>query len=252
MTDRLWEVDAVRGIAVLLMIVFNWSYTLRFLNVYTVMPQGNWLYWDVFPRFIASLFLFLVGVALTLSFHRFKDTVQHWREKAAAKYGRRGVKIFGYGLVITAATYVFNAEMTVFFGILHLIGVAILVAYPFIAKPRRSLLAAAVVFALTPVVSMITVPWEVLAAFGFTAPVSTFDLFPLLPWTGVVFLGITAGHILYPSGCRRIPVKDTCSWRPVEKLRHGLAWLGRYSLEAYVLHQPVLLAALFLTGVPLL
>jgi uncharacterized membrane protein len=69
------------------------------------------------------------------------------------------------------------------------------------------------------------------------------DWYPVLPWFGLVLLGITAGHSLYPSGVRRFALPD---WSSAPVIRQ-LSFLGRHSLLIYLVHQPVLLA--ILTGI---
>ena len=62
----------------------------------------------------------------------------------------------------------------------------------------------------------------------------TEDYVPLLPWLGVLLLGVAAGQTL---------PRAALAW-PVGRLGHGLAALGRWSLSYYMLHQLVLIGAL--------
>ncbi len=71
-----------------------------------------------------------------------------------------------------------------------------------------------------------------------TAKPRTEDYVPLFPWAGVLLLGIASGHVLARRQFR--PIRWT------ERLPRWIAWLGRHSLAAYMIHQPVLLGALFL------
>jgi uncharacterized membrane protein len=68
------------------------------------------------------------------------------------------------------------------------------------------------------------------------------DYFPLLPWFGVVLLGIFAGYTLYGRSGRRFGLPDLSAWQPVEILQG----LGAHSLKIYLIHQPVLFAILLL------
>ncbi|NIM47120.1 MAG: DUF1624 domain-containing protein, partial [Candidatus Aenigmarchaeota archaeon] len=52
---RFWEIDLLRGIAIIKMVIFNWSFTLFYLGIYTF-TEGM-----AFPGAAAAVFIFLVG-----------------------------------------------------------------------------------------------------------------------------------------------------------------------------------------------
>jgi uncharacterized membrane protein len=64
----------------------------------------------------------------------------------------------------------------------------------------------------------------------------TEDYVPLLPWFGVVLLGIFAGHGIY----RNPYLQSLCAFRSRHRIARSLAYLGKHSLLIYVLHQPIL------------
>jgi uncharacterized membrane protein len=70
------------------------------------------------------------------------------------------------------------------------------------------------------------------------------DYRPLIPWFGVVLLGIFAGNVVYGSGRRPalFAGKAPTFARP-------LLPLGRNSLFIYLIHQPILVALLAALGV---
>jgi uncharacterized membrane protein len=70
------------------------------------------------------------------------------------------------------------------------------------------------------------------------------DYWPIFPWFGVMLFGIAAGNVLYRD--RR---KRAASSTPSPSAARPLAFLGRHSLVVYLVHQPILLAALILLGV---
>ena len=71
-----------------------------------------------------------------------------------------------------------------------------------------------------------------------------FDYRPLLPWFGVVLLGVALGQWLYPQARRVVELPDLSRFAPIAFL--GL--LGRRSLAIYLVHQPLLLGVLALLG----
>ena len=68
---------------------------------------------------------------------------------------------------------------------------------------------------------------------------ATEDYVPLLPWFGVVLVGIGIGNWLTQ---RRL----TAMQRMSRDSPRWLIWLGRHSLLVYMVHQPIMIAALWL------
>jgi uncharacterized membrane protein len=68
---------------------------------------------------------------------------------------------------------------------------------------------------------------------------TTFDYFPLIPWLGVLLLGIFSGKSIY---------KKTGHITFKNKLPGAFVFLGRKSLTVYLIHQPALISILMLTG----
>ncbi len=237
--SRFWEIDFFRGLAIAMMVVFNYAFALSYLRVFQL--DAGWLFWWFFPRAIASMFIFIAGVSFTISYVRTKKK-NVWR-----KYAKRGLKIFSLGLLATATTWLFFPEGTIYFGILHFLGVAIMIA-PFLHKLGRSAWVAGIAAIVTGIALQsfsVSFPWLLwlgLAPQNFRS----FDYFPLLPWLGVFLLGIYAGGRLYGKGRRNFTLN------PRTKTTRPLEFLGRHSLLIYVLHQPLLLALLYAAGFPVI
>jgi uncharacterized membrane protein len=68
----------------------------------------------------------------------------------------------------------------------------------------------------------------------------TEDYVPLVPWLGVMWWGMAAGQWLV---ARRAPL---LTLRLATPAAASLAWLGRWSLSWYMLHQPLLIGSLLL------
>jgi len=112
--ERVWEVDCFRGIAVLMMLVSNLVFD---LSLFSRPHLSISTFWSCFARITAGLFLVLVGISLVLSYARVEA-----RQAGLSKYLKRGLKIFGLGLVVSAVTRIAVGQDYVVFGILHLIG----------------------------------------------------------------------------------------------------------------------------------
>ena len=67
---RYWEIDFLRGSAVVVMVGFHFVFDLNFLRTYRIQVYSGWLEW--FAYSIGTIFLLLVGVSLTISYRRAK------------------------------------------------------------------------------------------------------------------------------------------------------------------------------------
>jgi uncharacterized membrane protein len=236
---RYWEIDVARGVAVLLMVLFHYTFTLRYFGVLDV--GGGWPYWVLFPRTIGSAFIVLSGVSLAISSGRSSWPVFVRRNVV------RALKILSFALLITLTTFVLLPEGTIVFGILHLLGTSILLALPFVRHARACLVGGAMLFVLGLYLSRSSVdaPWLLWLGLRPRA-FFTLDYYPLLPWFGLFLVAVAAGRALYSGEGRAF------STGAPKALARVVGWLGRHSLPIYLLHQPIFVALLYLLGFPIL
>ena len=133
---RFWEIDTLRGIAIVVMIIFHTLYDLNYFKLYKIELYSIPLFLFFLP--FAVIFLSLVGISLTLSYSRASKILT--KRQLQIKYLKRGLKIFGLGLLITLATWIYLDEGFVIFGALHCIGTSIILVYPFLQFRYKNLL----------------------------------------------------------------------------------------------------------------
>ena len=161
------------------------------------------------------------------------------------KYFRRGLKVFSWGLIITLLTWIFLREGFIIFGILHLIGISIILAYPFLKLLYWNLLIGLFCIFLGAYLKGFVFNFYWLSWLGFRpAQFYSVDYFPLLPWFGVVLIGIFFGNLLYLDHSRRFQFVDLSFFSGIKVF----CFLGKHSLLIYLLHQPLIIAVLFLLG----
>ncbi|MBD0253815.1 MAG: DUF1624 domain-containing protein [Rubrobacter sp.] len=238
--DRFWEVDAARGVAIIMMAVYHTTYDLDDLGGYDIQSTSG--FWMLFADVTAGLFLFLVGVSLAIS--RARTSLTGWR--LFGKYLARGLRVLAYGMILTGVFLLLDMGV-VAFGILHLIGVSIILAYPFLRLRLTNLLLGILIFAAGQYVlaqnftseGFWPLPFGVLPE-GVMMP----DYRPLLPWFGVVLIGLCFGNAVYAGSLRPAILANRA---PL--LARPLLPLGKNSLLIYLIHQPIIIALLALFGI---
>ncbi len=242
--ERYPEIDLVRGLALVLMIVYHTLFDLNFFSVLSIDVYTG--FWRFFAFATAALFLLVVGVSLTVSRARAERYLD--ARSLAIKFVLRGAKIICLGLLVTLVTWVYLREGFVVFGILSIIGVSVLCSPLFFRFGKKNAIVGLACIAIGGYFATITGPvW--LVPFGIHP--DTFwsvDYTPIFPWLGVVLIGIALGDILYPGGRRAfsLPALPATAIAP-------FTFLGRHSLVIYLVHQPVILAVIYLvTGAPVL
>jgi uncharacterized membrane protein len=233
--SRLWEIDGARGIAILMMVVFHTLFDISFFGIARINVETG--FWRAFAYATATLFLLVVGVSLVVSHARAAANLSGFA--LAGKFLLRGAGIFALGLLATLVTWWYFREGYIIFGILHLIGVAVMLS-PFFFRFKKYNIALGV--------AMVVCGWLIaglhgpvwLLPFGIQPAVFTsVDYTPIFPWFGVVLIGMGIGEFLYGDGVRHFTAPRLPAF-----IAAPLTFLGRHSLVIYVVHQPVILLLL--------
>ena len=231
--SRLALVDLARGVALLAMFVYHFAYDLSHFDLIetdVVIEPG----WRLFARGIAGSFLTIVGFSLVLATRKGLNR---------PAYLRRLGMVAGAAALVTLGTWFAMPQNFIFFGILHHIALASVLALPFLRLPSIVIaLAAALAFALPALVAhpLLDEPWAVWLGFS-RAPLQTADFVPLFPWFGFVLSGIVLAQLLLP----RLAGKQIAAWTP-GRLTRIVTWGGRHSLLVYLIHQPLFIGVLML------
>lgn len=239
--ERFWEIDFVRGIAIILMITLHLFDDLFFLKMFHY--ELNWNLWFFWQRITAALFLMLVGVSLTLSRCN-AEKFSFGKERGLfKKYLKRGFTIFCLGLIITLVTKIYLKEGFIIFGVLHFIGTAIILSYPFLTLRFWNLILGVIVISIGSYLRGLkfSFPWLLWAGL-MPANFDSVDYFPVFPWFGLVLLGLSVGNIMYSKNGRNFKLYDFSNFPAVK----FLCYLGKNSLLIYLIHQPVFILLLIL------
>ena len=232
---RFWEIDFLRGVAVIMMVCYHLIFDIDFFDVYNLDLRSLPFLFLLYP--IGGLFLTLVGVSLHLSYSRVKNGLTE--KQIVYKFLVRGLKILFLGFLISAATWVYLEGGWVVFGVLHCIGLSIIISIPLLkTNMRLGFLFLGIVFVVVGVILRglyFDFYWFVWLGFTFPGFFSV-DYFPFFPWFGVVLIGVFLGRVFYQGHMRLFSLRDL-SDRLFIRFH---CFLGRNSLFIYFIHQPVL------------
>ena len=225
----------------LMMALYHTLYDLQSFGGYGIEATSG--FWARFADATAFSFVFLVGVSLAIS--RSRDE-ERSGGSTFGKYLVRGLKVLGYGMILTVVSWSLGIGVIIF-GILHLIGVSIILAYPFLRFRFVNLILAIPLIALGIYIHVndfyTSGPWLLPLGILPNSPIFMPDYRPLLPWFGVVLLGLFVGNVVYGNRKRDRSSSGT------PRLGVPLAFLGRHSLLFYLIHQPIIIATLVLFGI---
>ena len=220
---RIWELDALRGVCILCVIVVHFLFDLSFFGGLDLTLPA---WYDFIQEYGGAIFVVLSGVCVTLG----------------SKSVRRGLIVFACGMLITAVTYgmyrlgMSGADVVVKFGVLHLLGVCMLVYPAFKKLPPAMLTVLGLVIAITGyAIRGVVVPQRWLFPLGLTYEgFTSSDYFPLFPQLGYFLIGAAIGKTAY---------REKRTLLPGSFQKTGIArffcWCGRQSLFIYLLHQPI-------------
>ncbi len=239
--NRIYAIDEMRGLCIVAMVIYHLGYSMWYL--YNI-ELGYYIMKYEAPIALVGpwMFIFISGISSMLSKSNLK----------------RGLKLAVVAVVISAVTIMFVPQSAIYFGVIHFFAVAMILFHfikPIVMKIPSFIgaIISLMLFAIT-----YTVPQGYLSFFGYRIyelpsylyennylmplgfPPNGFmsaDYFPILPYIFMFlaggFIGVLAKNGKFPKFLYKSRIKP-------------LSYLGRHSLSIYILHQPVIIFALWL------
>lgn len=227
--QRIWEIDALRGVMILGVIAIHIVIGSRFMVVWYPLPA--WL--EIFMGRVGTLFVILSGLSATLGIRSV----------------RRGMTVFGCAIGLEIGSYLcvligaFDDSMVIRFGVLHLLGICMMI-WPLLKNSKPWLLVAmgVVIIVLGYWFETLYVTPKFLYALGLRATdFASGDYYPIFPHLGWFMLGGALGKWLYPEKKTLFPKVNA------ERAdRRFFRCCGRNSLVIYLLHLPLIGGVLML------
>ncbi len=228
------RLDALRGMAVLWMAAYHFCFDLNHLGL--IKPRQYFFsdpLWTWQRAAIVTLFVFCAGLSMAVALRQGQGWPRFWR---------RWAQVAACAVLVSAGSALMFPNSWISFGVLHGLAVMLVLARLLaLALPARPLL-----WAGLGVLALVLPAWIKHRFFDsawthwvglVTRPPITEDWVPVLPWLGVMLLGLAAGHV---------ELRRPRPWltQALPRSLRYVAALGRWSLSFYMLHQPVLLGAL--------
>ena len=147
--------------------------------------------------------------------------------------------VFGGGLVITIGSLIIIPDLYIRFGILHFLGLAIIIL-PFFLRLNRPLQLLSVISlifidTLGPSTAQLTPTiYYVGLGLGLVQPQATVDYFPFITWFPLIAIGTWLGNYFYPNLQRRFAKLQTTP--------NLISLIGNHTFKIYFLHIIILLA----------
>ena len=245
-SGRAFELDFLRGIAIVMMVFMHFSYDVRYefgIDTFDYL-ESAW-FWTFVHPVILVLFVGLSGICCTFSKNNFK----------------RGLRLLAVALTFTVVTYLITTYAGVYcliiFNVLHVLSISTLVyALVSFIENKAKIKAEQVTFVLLLIgcwvmmllnhISMYDYENTGVIMYAFGVDVRgvppTADYMALVPWMGVFLACAAGGRILYKQ-------KKTLfegAGKTVRAITAPLEFLGRHSLIIYLVHQPLVYGVLYL------
>ena len=238
-TPRITLIDTLRGVALIAMATYHFTWDLEFFG-YLDPGTATQGFFRIYARSIASSFLFLAGVSLVLA---------HFPAIRWQSFWKRFAMVAGAAAAISIATFIAFPGEWIYFGILHNIALSSLIGLAFLRLPPLATGAIVLVVIVAMVADYSLAPGMLdsavfntrwLSWLGFAEmPPRSNDYVPLFPWIAALLAGVTITRIAISR-----------NWLPrlasVQTGQNLLSKAGRHSLLIYLVHQPVLIALVYL------
>ena len=217
---RFYEIDTIKGVATILMVIFHFFYLMYHMNIAEYNIRCGVLY--AVAKIAHILFIFAVGINLAISYKKFRR--QHREDFRNNKYKyynqfigkslRRVLYLLLAGVTMSVLSYLTFGNLYVKFGIFHFIAAAVFLTMPIVGSKWLSFAATALIGLLYTITNSPKIQ-NYLSYACYNAPIfcfvsgiyntrfSSLDHFSLIPYLGLVTFGIFVGNMIYSRGTRK-------------------------------------------------
>lgn len=230
--------DELRGVALISMLIYHIIFQSTVVGCTGIEILDNSV--SIFFQLVAQiLFISIAGISAYISHNNL----------------RRGIKILSCAIIITVVTYIVMPENRILFGVLHFLGVAILlywlILYRIVSLPTLPMLGIngilffvlhftrigdnIYIFLQSALSDIVKRKW--LRFFGLAdKDFISSDYFPIFPWIFLFLFGVFLGKYIKENEEKFLIDRKPISW---------LAFIGSHTLFIYMIHIPIIWGVLF-------
>lgn len=240
--EHIGAIDELRGLAIFLMVISHTVYDLIFMFGFDI-PLFFSPFIEALQLIFAMVFIVISGFSCRLS----------------RSNTRRGVRCLMFALLISYVTMLVLPDAQILFGILHLLGIGMLLVGA--SKNVLDRVPAVLGFIICIVLFVVTYGVEygclgIPGIFSFPLPSQLYgafplsfivglpelsfysaDYYPIFPWLFLFLAGFYIGRSVETGRFPKFLYKTRVA---------PLAFMGRHCMAIYVLHQPVIAALLYI------
>ena len=223
-TNRHANLDMIRGLTIIAMMLFHICFDLDYFNLIEI-DFTNDYFWRFARWVIVSSFVFIMGYTLVL---------KHGKKIQWKSIKKRFVQLFSLSLLISIATFFLFPQTWIYFGVLHFMSLSMFIGLIFVKRPKLSLFLGLLLWYTyaNDYIPMYDFYNWLSATTGL--PRQSEDRVFFVPWLAPMFIGIFAGY-----------------YKLLPKMRSRksftfIYFLGRNALAVYMIHQPIFFAAIYI------
>ncbi len=243
--NRFPELDIIKGIAVIMMVVFHFYY------LYYILGKDFTAINNPFISNMATISHTIFIIMFGLNF-----SINYKKNKYKSDYYKKQLKRFGIysviAMAISAITYTIFPHKFVIFGIFHFFAAALVMANLFAGKTKTII--GLILFTILNLVIGDTIPSKCydIPLFCFISGIGnvkyqSIDHFPFIQFFLKVLAGMFIGENLYGIQNRTIDLSQFDTYFKKSTLLKPIAYLGKHSLSIYIIHWIILYSYVKLT-----
>ena len=240
---RFLEIDLIKGVAVILMVIFHVYYLGEHMNKMNINTSTGILH--IMAKFAHTIFIICMGINLVLTYQANKKKGKSKKE-FYNKIIKKFIILIFVACIISYTSYLgFGYSMFVKFGIFHFMAFASLITSLFVDKPIISMFSIIIINILTELTKSNKLSFNNFNPYlgfitGLNTNFSSLDHFPLIPWLSYSLFGTIIGNKLYTNYERNFEELNLDNTINNSCILKFISTLGSKSLEVYLIHFPVI------------
>jgi len=246
---RFYEIDFIKGIAVILMVIFHIFYLCKHMNIKSYDPESPLLYF--MAKLAHTTFIICMGINLTLCKQKSKKN-----KKTNKEYHKsiiyRCMTYLVLSFMISYISYLaFGKNLFIKFGIIHFMTLGVFITSIFADKPKISILTSIIIIIINVLIESKKISFYNFNKYigfitGLNINFNSLDYFPLIPWIAISLFGVIIGNTLYTNYNRNYKeLKKISNKIENYSILKKISTFGKNSLLIYLFHFPLIYLILY-------